>query len=86
MRFKVVFRVNKETGQVEEFVIDDLGREREGEDHDATHDGVARLVGAVIERRAAPEEIDPRLVPELEAPEIAPEELPAAREKEKRSE
>ncbi|GAA2372841.1 hypothetical protein [Nonomuraea africana] len=85
MRFKVVFRVSKETGQVEEFVIDDLGAERQGEEHDAVHDGVARAVGAVVERRAAPEEVDPRTLPEPEAPELTVDEREAVREREQRS-
>lgn len=58
MRVKVVFRVNKETGEIEEFLVDDMNAEREGADHDATHDGIARRVGAVVERRAAPEQVE----------------------------
>jgi hypothetical protein len=58
MRVRVKFRVNAETGEVEEFLISDLGTASEqGEDHETVHDSIAYEVGRVVERRPAPEQV-----------------------------
>ena len=58
MRVRVNFRVNMETGQVEEFLVEDIsvGSEPDPE-HDATHDRIALDVGKVVERRPAPQQV-----------------------------
>lgn len=56
MRVKVNFRVNTETGEVEEFLIEDISTEAEPE-HDAVHDRIAVEVGKVVERRPAPQQV-----------------------------
>jgi len=56
MRVRVRFRVNAETGEVERFVVEDLGA-RTDEDHDAVHDQIAYEVGKVVERRPSPEQV-----------------------------
>ena len=56
MRVRVNFRVNTETGEVEEFLIDDISTEGEPE-HDAVHDRIAHEVGKVVTRRPAPEQV-----------------------------
>ena len=56
MRVRVNFRVNAETGEVEEFLIEDISTEAEPE-HDATHDRIALEVGKVVERRPAPQQV-----------------------------
>jgi FtsH ternary system-associated peptide len=56
MRVRVNFRVNTETGEVEEFLIEDISTEPEPE-HDAVHDRIAYEVGKVVERRAAPQQV-----------------------------
>jgi hypothetical protein len=57
MRVRVTFRVNKQTGSVEEFLVEDMDGTTSGEEHEAEHDRIARSVGAVIDRRAAPEQV-----------------------------
>lgn len=58
MRVRVRFRVNAETGEVEEFLITDIGPLTDtAEDHDAVHDAIAYEVGKVVERRPAPEQV-----------------------------
>jgi hypothetical protein len=58
MRVRVRFRVNAETGEVEEFLITDIGTMTDDEkDHDAVHDAIAYEVGKVVERRPAPEQV-----------------------------
>lgn len=56
VRVKVNFRVNVATGDVEEFLIEDISTEREPE-HDAVHDRIAHEVGTVVERRPAPMQV-----------------------------
>jgi hypothetical protein len=56
MRVRVNFRVNTETGEVEEFLIEDISTEAEPE-HDAVHDRIAVEVGKVVERRPAPQQV-----------------------------
>lgn len=56
MRVRVNFRVNSATGEVEEFLIEDISTEAEP-DHDAAHDRIALQVGKVVERRPAPRHV-----------------------------
>lgn len=58
MRVRVRFRLNSETGEVEEFQVDDLGQEL-GAGHDAEHDRIAHEVGSVLEPRPLIEEVRP---------------------------
>lgn len=51
MRVRVEFRYNAETGEVELFQVDDIGRTTRVEDHDATHDEIAYAIGRVLDRR-----------------------------------
>jgi FtsH ternary system domain X3 len=51
MRVRVEFRYNAETGEVELFQVDDIGRTTRIEDHDATHDDIAYAIGRVLDRR-----------------------------------
>ena len=58
MRVRVNFRVNTETGEVEEFLIEDISTEPEAEDeHNAVHDRIAYAVGKVVARRPAPQQV-----------------------------
>ncbi|MFJ9894361.1 hypothetical protein ACIQPR_13700 [Streptomyces sp. NPDC091280] len=57
MRVKVEFRYNSETGEVELFQVDDLGRTTRVRDHDAAHDEIAFALGQVLERRPGVEEV-----------------------------
>ena len=57
MRVRVRFRYNQATGEVETFVVEDIGGTRHGRDHDAVHEAVAADVARVIERHALIEEI-----------------------------
>jgi hypothetical protein len=56
MRVRVKFRVNADTGEVEEFLINDISTEAEPA-HDAVHDRIAHEVGQVVERRPSPEQV-----------------------------
>jgi hypothetical protein len=56
MRVRVNFKVNTETGEVEEFLIVDISTEAEPE-HDAVHDRIAVEVGQVVDRRPAPQQV-----------------------------
>ncbi|GGV07304.1 hypothetical protein GCM10010260_51260 [Streptomyces filipinensis] len=51
MRVRVEFRYNSETGEVELFQVDDIGRTTRIEDHDAAHDEIAYAIGRVLDRR-----------------------------------
>jgi hypothetical protein len=56
MRVRVNFKVNRETGEVEEFLVEDISTEPEDE-HDAAHDRIAVEIGKVVERRPAPAQV-----------------------------
>ncbi|MDG6101424.1 hypothetical protein Daura_39830 [Dactylosporangium aurantiacum] len=56
MRVRVVFRVDATTGQVDEFLVEDISTQPEPE-HDATHDRIAYEVGKVVERRPSPQQV-----------------------------
>jgi hypothetical protein len=58
MRVRVQFRVDVATGEVQEFLVEDMSTET-SEDHDAEHDRIAREVGKVVARRPAPEQVTP---------------------------
>ncbi|MER6025703.1 hypothetical protein [Streptomyces sp. NPDC001851] len=57
MRVRVDFRFNAETGEVELFQVDDIGRATRTEDHDATHEDIAHAIGRVLDRSPVPEEV-----------------------------
>ncbi|MGW3206431.1 hypothetical protein [Streptomyces sp. NPDC001135] len=57
MRVRVDFRYNAETGEVELFQVDDIGRTTRIEDHDATHEEIAYAIGRVLDRRPVAEEV-----------------------------
>ena len=68
MRVRVRFRVNADTGEVELFLVEDIGTGTElAPDHDETHDAIAYEVGKVVERRPAPEQVPPGLVADATA-------------------
>jgi len=56
MRVRVRFRMNVVTGEVQEFLIEDVSTEPVAE-HDAEHDRIARKIGGIVVRRPAPEQI-----------------------------
>jgi FtsH ternary system domain X3 len=57
MRVKVRFRYNAETGEVEAFVVDDVGTGPVADaDHDARHSRAAADVARVVEQNALIEE------------------------------
>lgn len=75
MRVHVRFRVNAATGEVEEFLVTDLGTEAEtGVDHDAVHDQIAYKVGQVVERRPSPEQVIDESGQDTEPPGYQPDE------------
>ncbi|MEU2715318.1 hypothetical protein [Streptomyces sp. NPDC007205] len=57
MRVRVDFRFNAETGEVELFQVDDIGRTARIEDHDAAHEEIAHAIGRVLDRSPVPEEV-----------------------------
>ncbi|KUN02856.1 hypothetical protein AQI95_25325 [Streptomyces yokosukanensis] len=59
MRVRVEFRYNAETGEVELFQVDDIGRTTRIEDHDATHEEIAYAIGRVLDRRPGVAEVVP---------------------------
>jgi FtsH ternary system domain X3 len=59
VRVRVRFRYNAETGDVETFVVEDLGGAERAADHDARHDRVSADVARVVERDALIEEVLP---------------------------
>jgi FtsH ternary system domain X3 len=86
MRVQVRFRVNTKTGEVEQFLIEDIGTEIEP-DHDAVHDRIAFEVGKVVERRPAPEQVLPGTGTDMPPLTYVPgDELPADREREEAAE
>jgi hypothetical protein len=57
MRVKVTFRVNTETGEVEFFQVDDMGRTRQIPNHDERHEEIALAIAQVIDSRADVSEV-----------------------------
>jgi FtsH ternary system domain X3 len=76
MHVRVRLRINKLTGEVEEFQVEDEGTMRLPEsDHNRQHDRIAADLGNVIERHAHVVEVLPGVVnaPAVYEPEITPE-------------
>jgi len=67
MRVRVKFRYRADTGEVETFVVEDLGGEERAADHDARHDRVTADIARVIEQNALIEEVPPGSVAEPRA-------------------
>lgn len=57
MRVRVEFRYNAETGEVELFQVDDIGRTTRVQDHDAVHEQIAFDLGRVLDRGPRVEEV-----------------------------
>jgi hypothetical protein len=57
MRVRVRFRYNSDTGEVETFLVEDIGGARPGADHDAVHDAITADIARVVERNAEIEEV-----------------------------
>ncbi|MBV9448165.1 MAG: hypothetical protein JO345_19960 [Streptosporangiaceae bacterium] len=57
MRVQVTFQINAETGEVEIFQVDDMGRTRQLSDHDAIHEDIALAIAQVIDPRADVSEV-----------------------------
>ncbi|MEU7905053.1 hypothetical protein [Actinoplanes sp. NPDC049118] len=58
MNYRVQVRINKRTGEIEVFQVEDTGVGRR-QAHDAAHDEVTERLGALVERRAEIEEVLP---------------------------
>jgi hypothetical protein len=59
MKVQVRFRFNKQTGEVEEFLIDDQGSQLAEADHNREHDRIATEIGRVVERHPRIQEVRP---------------------------
>jgi hypothetical protein len=57
MQVQITFRVNTETGEIEYFQVDELGRTRQIRDHDAVHEDIAMAIAQVIDPRADVSEV-----------------------------
>ena len=57
MRVRVRFRYNSETGEVETFVVEDIGGAHPAADHDAVHNAITTEVANVVERNAEFDEL-----------------------------
>jgi hypothetical protein len=57
MQVQITFRVNAETGEIEYFQVDDVGRTRQIRDHDALHEDIAQAIAEVIDPRADVSEV-----------------------------
>jgi FtsH ternary system domain X3 len=65
VRVRVRFRYNADTGEVETFIVEDIGGDERAVDHDGMHDRITSDVARIIERDALIEEVLPGAVPEL---------------------
>lgn len=75
MDFKVRFRFNKQTGEVEEFEITDEGPMSLSEaEHNREHDRISAEVGNVIERNPLITEVQPGTTPVSTTPSSSIEE------------
>lgn len=70
MRVRVRFRYRADTGEVETFVVEDLGGDERATDHDARHDRATADVARIIEQNALIEEVLPGSLPD--APIVTP--------------
>lgn len=60
MRVRVVFRFNSATGEVEQFLVEDVSPPgRSAEDHDLEHERIAYEIGCVVERHPGIDEVIP---------------------------
>ncbi|MGH3937569.1 MAG: hypothetical protein ACRDTG_02890 [Pseudonocardiaceae bacterium] len=59
MRVRVRFRYRADTGEVETFLVEDLGGDERATDHDARHDRATADVARIIEQNARIEEVLP---------------------------
>jgi FtsH ternary system domain X3 len=59
MRVRVRFRYRAETGEVETFLVEDVGGDGRAIDHDAVHDRVTADLARLVERSALIEEVLP---------------------------
>jgi hypothetical protein len=50
MEVRVRFRFNKVTGEVEEFIVDDVDSRLPADEHNRQHERIATEIGRVIER------------------------------------
>ncbi len=75
MRVRVRFRYNSETGEVEQFVVEDIGAARSGVDHDAVHDAITADVARFLARNPVIDEVTQ--IPQPAASEVAPTAEPA---------
>jgi hypothetical protein len=57
MRVRVRFRYREDTGEVEAFVVEDIGGTDRAHDHDAEHDRITAEVARVVEQGALIEEV-----------------------------
>lgn len=86
MSYRVQVRINKRTGEIEVFQVEETGVGRRA-DHDAAHDEVTQSLGALVERRAEIEEVLPlpgvpaEAMPRVDAQGEQAEETTAERER-----
>ncbi len=59
MKVKVRFRFNKQTGEVEEFIVDDVDSRLSEAEHNMRHDRIATEVGRIVERYPHIDEVLP---------------------------
>ncbi|MFG1722652.1 hypothetical protein ACGFII_28900 [Micromonospora chalcea] len=70
MNYRVQVRINKHTGEIEVFQVDDTSVGQRP-DHDAAHDEIAQRLGALVERRPEIGEVLPvRGVPSEAMPRV----------------
>jgi hypothetical protein len=50
MEVRVLFRFNYKTGEVEEFIVDDVDSRLPADEHNRQHEQIATEIGRVIER------------------------------------
>jgi FtsH ternary system domain X3 len=70
MQVQITFRINAETGEIEYFQVDDMGRTRQIRDHDAVHEDIALAIARVIDPRADVSEVIGPSRPAATAPQI----------------
>jgi hypothetical protein len=62
MEVKVRFRFNKITGEVEEFIVDDVDSRLPEPEHNREHERIATEIGRVIARNPGLEELKPSAI------------------------
>jgi hypothetical protein len=63
MEVTVRFRFNKITGEVEEFIVDDVDSRLPKAEHNREHERIATEIGRVVARNPGLEELSPQDVP-----------------------